>query len=223
MTRLRSVGFLLITLVIPAFLVMSAIRILLIPFIYVDFEYRQPGFPPDTYGFTMQDRLKWSKVSIDYLLNDQGIDWLTNQKLADGSPLYNDRELSHMLDVKNLIQAMFLVWWILLVGLVLVGLASWRLKGLRYYWKAISNGGWLTIALIVAIMIFVVLSFDSLFTDFHLLFFSGDTWLFLYSDDLIRLFPIQLWQDAFIWMGVLSSVFALLLGYFGRLLSKRQN
>lgn len=223
MTRFRSVGFLLITLVIPVFLVMSAIRVLLIPYIYVDFEYHLPGFPPDPYGFTLQDRLKWSKISIDYLLNDQGIDWLANQKLADGSPLYNERELSHMLDVKKLIQSMFPVWWVLLVGLVLVGLSSWRLKGLRYYWTAISNGGWLTIAGIVAIMIFVVLSFDSLFTDFHRLFFSGDTWLFLFSDNLIRLFPIQFWQDVFIWMGVLSSVFGLLLGYFGRFLSKRLN
>lgn len=223
MTRLRSAGFLLITLVIPIFLIMTAIRVLLIPYIYVDVEYNRPGFPPDTYGFTLQDRLKWSKISIDYLLNDQPIGWLANQKLADGSPLYNERELGHMVDVKNLIQLMFPIWWALLALLVLIGMLSWRFKGLRYYWKALSNGGWLTVALIVAVLIFVVTSFDALFTNFHLLFFSGDTWLFQFSDNLIRLFPVPFWQDAFIWVGVLSTVFALLLGYFGRILSKRSS
>ncbi len=100
MKRLASAGMLLVTIAIPFFLLMTSIRILLIPYLYLDFEYHTPGFPPDTYGFTLQERLKWSKISMDYLLNDQDISWLANQKLPDGSPLYIDRELSHMRDVK---------------------------------------------------------------------------------------------------------------------------
>jgi integral membrane protein (TIGR01906 family) len=220
MKRLASTGLLLVTIAVPFFLLMSSIRILLIPYLYLDFEYNTPGFPPDTYGFTLQDRLHWSKISMDYLLNDQGISWLADQKLADGSPLYTDRELSHMLDVKNLIQAMFVAWWIMLAAFIGIGLISWRLKGIKRYWKALSSGGWLTIGLIFAILIFVVISFNTLFTDFHRIFFSGNTWLFLFSDTLIRLFPMQFWQDAFIWMGVITNVFAVLIGYFGRRFAK---
>jgi integral membrane protein (TIGR01906 family) len=222
MKRLASTGMLLVTIAIPFFLLMTSIRILLIPYMYLDYEYHTPGFPPDTYGFTLQDRLQWSKISMDYLLNDQDISWLANQKLSDGSPLYTDRELSHMLDVKILIQAMFVAWWILLAALILIGVITWRWKDLKDYLKALSNGGWLTIGLMVVILILVVISFSSLFTDFHRIFFSGDTWLFLFSDTLIRLFPMQFWQDAFIWMGVFTIVFAFLIGYLGNKLAKRQ-
>ncbi len=61
-----------------------------------------------------------------------------------------------------------------------------------------SRGGVLTIALIAAGLIAVVTSFNWLFTQFHALFFEGDSWIFLYSDTLIRLFPIQFWTTAFV-------------------------
>ena len=220
MKRLSSIGLLLITLAVPFFLIMSSIRILLIPYLFVDIEYRLPDFPPDSYGFSQAERLKWSKISMDYLLNDQGISWLADQALTSGIPLYTDRELGHMLDVKNLIQAMFVAWWILLALLVLSGLIAWRMKALARYLRAISNGGWLTILLMAVILGFVALSFNWLFTEFHRIFFSGDTWLFLYSDTLIRLFPIRFWQDAFISMGAITAAFALLFGFLGRRFSK---
>jgi integral membrane protein (TIGR01906 family) len=210
------VGLVLVTLVVPFFLIMTSIRILLIPYIFVDTEYSLPGFPSDSYGFTQADRLKWSHVSIDYMLNDQPIAWLANQRLPDGNSLYNERELSHMLDVKVLIQAMFSAWWVLLAFLVVAGIAAWQLNALKRFILALSNGGWLTLILVATILVFVAISFNWLFTEFHRIFFTGDTWLFLYTDSLIRLFPIQFWQDAFIAMGSFTLLFAVLIGYFGR-------
>ena len=46
---------------------------------------------------------------------------------------------------------------------------------------------------------------------FHELFFSGGSWLFLYSDTLIRLFPLPFWQDAFLFAGVLDVLGGLVL------------
>jgi len=46
--------------------------------------------------------------------------------------------------------------------------------------------------------------FWNFFAWFHSLFFEGDTWLFEYSDTLIRLFPIRFWQDAVIMMAVIA-------------------
>ena len=46
--------------------------------------------------------------------------------------------------------------------------------------------------------------FNSFFVAFHSLFFEGDSWLFLYSDTLIRLFPLRFWQDAFLWAAVIA-------------------
>ncbi len=46
--------------------------------------------------------------------------------------------------------------------------------------------------------------FDEFFVLFHSLFFEGNSWLFYFSDTLIRLFPIRFWQDAFLWAAVIA-------------------
>ena len=159
-----------ITLIIPFFLIMTAIRLLFTP-LFPQVEYRMPGFPADTYGFTLQDRLHWSQVSIDYLLNDAGIDYLANQQLPDGTPLYNERELGHMLDVKILVQQMISAWYILLAVLIGLGIWAWRANWLPEFVHGLGNGGKLTIGLIVLILAGVAISFNALFTGFHKIFF----------------------------------------------------
>jgi integral membrane protein (TIGR01906 family) len=220
MKIIRSILLLLITLALPFVLMMTSIRLLLHP-AFLDFEYNQPNFPADDFGFTKEDRLHWGKLSLDYLVNDQGIDFLANLKFDDGTGIYNERELSHMLDVKNLIQAALLVWYIALAVIVLVGLWAWRGKWLNQFWQAISNGGFLTIAVIAAILLGVAINFDALFRGFHAIFFTGDTWLFYIDDTLIRLFPEKLWSDSFMFMGVFSILGALILGFGGRRLARK--
>jgi integral membrane protein (TIGR01906 family) len=190
-----------ITLLTPFVLIMTSIRVLFAHW-FLDLEYRAPGFPPDPYGFTLADRLHWGKLSMDYLFNSSGISFLADLKFADGTPIYNARELSHMLDVKNLLQVTLRLWYVALVVLVVLALvAVWRKWG-RDYLQGLSRGGWLTIGLLALVLVGVGVSFSWLFTEFHRIFFTGDTWLFYYSDTLIRLFPMRLWQDAFILLGI---------------------
>ena len=220
MNRLYLVLSWLITVAIPFFLIMTAIRLLLNPAL-LQFEYNSPNFPPDTYGFTTQDRLKWADLSLDYLLNNSDISFLADLKFSDVTPIYNDRELSHMQDVKALIQHMITAWYILIGVLLALGVWAWLGHWMASFWQGISRGGWLTIALIAVILVFVFTSFESLFTDFHRIFFTGNSWIFLYSDTLIRLFPLPFWQDAFTFMGGLTVIGALLFGYGGHKLASR--
>ena len=201
----------LITLILPFILIMSAARLLFGP-LYLQYEYNKPNFPPDPYGFTKQDRLYWGEISIDFLFHQTELE---GQTLPDGSPLYNERELSHMVDVQVLVQQALAVWYGLLI--LFGGLAVWAWRGswLAGFWRGVSRGGWLTTGLLMTILVLVATSFDALFTQFHRLFFEGDTWLFLYSDTLIRLFPMKFWQDAFALMGAITLLAALALGYFG--------
>ncbi|NPV78077.1 MAG: TIGR01906 family membrane protein [Anaerolineae bacterium] len=208
------------TIAIPFFLLMTAIRLLLTSS-FVEVEYRLPGFPEDPYGFSIQDRLYWSKISINYLLNDETIHWLGDFELPDGSPLYNERELSHMLDVKILVQKMIVVHSILLLILLLIGFGAWRSGWLSTFGQFLIKGGWLTIGIIAAILIGIALSFEALFTGFHKIFFEGDTWLFRFSDTLIRLFPLRFWQDAFIFMGVITLAGAVALILIGKRLARK--
>jgi len=47
-------------------------------------------------------------------------------------------------------------------------------------------------------------SFGVLFVAFHNIFFASGTWLFEYTDTLIRLFPERFWRDIFIYVGLFS-------------------
>lgn len=211
-----------ITILIPLFLIMGSIRVLLNPF-FLDYEYNLPNFPRDDFGFSTTDRLYWGKISLNYLTNNAGIVYLADLKFDDGTSFYNDRELSHMLDVKNLIQKALIVWYISIA--VLIGLFIWsRLKKwTNIFMRGVSRGSLLTFGVIAAVLVGVALNFDELFTQFHHLFFTGDTWLFYVNDSLIRLFPEKLWSDAFLFMGVFTLVGAVLLLLLGMRFLKRRN
>ena len=218
-TILARTGLGLIAFATPFFLIMTAVRILIAPW-YPQVEYRMPYFPIDNYGFTLEDRLQWSAPSIEYLINDAGISYLGELRFQDGTPIYNERELSHMLDVKKLVRSTNLAWAILGVAFGAIFILAWRGRWMPQLWGALENGGKFTITLILCILALVTVSFEWLFTMFHRLFFTGDTWIFLYSDTLIRLFPIPFWRDAFILMGVFTIGAAVLLIVFGGRASK---
>ncbi|MBN2500447.1 MAG: TIGR01906 family membrane protein [Anaerolineales bacterium] len=194
---------------VPIFVVLAiligAIRILVTP-AFVRFEYATPNFPEDRYGFTEADRLKWAPYAVNYLVNSADPSYLGDLTFEDGSPLYNERELSHMLDVKNLTQAALKVWYGVLVVLLGLGIWAWRGDWLVEYQRMLGSGGKATVLFILALLVGVGLGFDAMFTGFHRIFFTGDTWLFNYSDTLIRLFPIRFWRDVFIALGVFSLV-----------------
>jgi integral membrane protein (TIGR01906 family) len=201
----------LVTLLIPLALTFLGLRLMLSR-AFLEVEYRMPGFPPDKYGFTLTDRLHWSRYALDYLVNDADIAYLGDLAFPDGSPLYNGRELSHMQDVKGVVGP---VLWIGYGGwLLLLALGLWARFGGWWtgYLRGLRRGGWLTVGLAAGIGIFAAVSFWQFFTVFHSLFFTGDSWLFLYSDTLIRLFPMRFWQDAFIFAGVITIGGGLALG-----------
>ncbi len=200
----------LVSLLVPLALIGTALRILLTPIIF-NVEYRMPYFPADEYGFTQQDRLQWAPFAVEYLVNSADISYLGDLKFEDGSPLYNERELSHMADVKNVVRGALMVWYFSLAGLFLLAFLANRGDWVFEYILALRRGGMWMIGLAVSLGLIAGVGiaanpdvFWQFFTFFHSLFFEGDSWLFYYSDTLIRLFPIRFWQDAFLWAAVLA-------------------
>jgi integral membrane protein (TIGR01906 family) len=193
----------LFAILVPLSLLLSATRLVLTPTL-VRLEYLTPNFPDDSYGFSLEDRLRYAPLALDYLLNDEDISFLADQSFEDGAPLYNERELGHMEDVKDLTQAVLLVWQISLFILFAMGLWAWRAGWLADFKGMLAKGGRITVMLIGAILLFAALSFNVFFTAFHSIFFEGDTWLFLFSDTLIRLFPIRFWRDVIMFLGGLT-------------------
>jgi integral membrane protein (TIGR01906 family) len=206
---IRILGWV-VTVLLPLVVLMVSVRLLITP-LYARVEYRMPGFPEDPYGFTLEDRLKWSAPAIEYLVNSEGINYLGDLAFDDGEPIYNSSELSHMADVKTVVTGMRIALAALMVGLLAITVIAVR-KGWRdSFLVALRRGGWGVLGLIATILILLVVNFDQLFTWFHQMFFTSGTWQFYTSDTLIRLFPMRFWQDAFIAVGLISVVIGLLL------------
>ena len=102
-SRLSTFLAFIVTLLTPIALLGLGLRLLLSP-LFLQIEYNMPYFPADEYGFTKQDRLHWAPYAVEYLVNSADISYLGDLKFEDGSPLYNERELSHMQDVKRVTQ-----------------------------------------------------------------------------------------------------------------------
>jgi integral membrane protein (TIGR01906 family) len=216
-----------IALLLPAVIVVSVVRFVTNPW-YLEFEYHTPGFPADPYGFTLQDRLKYGILAVEYLNNSAGISFLgdlrfppgqqappaTCQEMADCTHLYTDRELQHMLDVKNVLIGA--TWVLIGAAVILVVLLIWALKAkwMREYIKGHQRGGILTLILLGLIILSVLVAFNYIFVIFHEIFFKAGTWTFLFSDTLIRLFPERFWQDTFLMVGGLSAALGLIF-FFG--------
>ena len=229
MSLIQKMSSWLVTLLIPIELVLFGVGILLSP-LYIQIEYRMPYFPNDPYGFSLEERLYWADLSIDYLINREGIDFLSELKFSNGKQaagscedylpprdcgyLYNDRELSHMLDVKIVVRYAVIVFLGSL--LLLFGFGIWAKRSnwwTEYKW-ALARGGWLTVGLIMAMLIYLMINFNDLFITFHEIFFRSGTWVFRFTDSLIRLFPVTFWRDAFIWVGAIALGSGAALGYF---------
>jgi integral membrane protein (TIGR01906 family) len=221
-----------VTVLVPLVLVLAAVRVVLTPW-FLEIEYRTPGFPEDPHNFylpphlesfSMEDRLQYANIARLYLLNDADISYLGDLRFPEGqetppascqymddcSRLYNDRELHHMVDVKNVTQAALNVWYVSIAGLLVLGIFAFKNDWLPEYRRGLARGGWLTLLLIAAILGLVVVAFGYFFVFFHDVFFDPGTWMFLSSDTLIRLFPERFWRDTFLVVGLLSAGLSLL-------------
>lgn len=206
-----------IVILLPLTLVLTNVRILLTP-LYINWEYNLADFPADLYGFTKSDRLKYSAIALDYLLNDAGIDFLGDQKFPagqeappesrqyflpprDATYMYNDRELKHMLDVKIVVKSALNVWLAasLFWAAAVAGLA-WRPETHPLLRSGLLIGAGVSVGLLILLGLYIAFGFDTFFVQFHQVFFTGSSWLFLWSDTLIRLFPEKFWFDVFLWI-----------------------
>jgi len=204
--------FILTAILVPIVLLGSGLRLLLTP-VFLQIEYSLPGFPADPYGFTKAERLRWAPYAVEYLLNREQVSFLGDLKFDDGTRLFNERELSHMEDVKRVTQGALNAFYLALAGLALIGLWSKRGEQWQAFRRGVKRGGWWmvgiagTVAAVVLVGAFLLPTvFWGFFSGFHALFFEGDSWLFSYSDTLIRLFPLRFWQDAFLFAAIIAAL-----------------
>ncbi|MFN2190015.1 MAG: TIGR01906 family membrane protein [Candidatus Promineifilaceae bacterium] len=215
-----------IIIALPFLLTLWTVRLLIIwdsPS-YPEIEYGR--IDPDRYGFSEDDRLEYAEATLAYLRDkgsaDEVIYLLEDLQIRDSDqPLYNEREIDHMIDVKRLVdlfnQILSVLGIFVLVGLIyLMARPETRIDA----YKALMYGGFLTAAILLVMAILIVAAWSFVFVQFHELLFPPDSWTFAMNDSLIRLFPEQFWFDfGVLWtLGILIQ--GVLLGVIGSVLSR---
>ena len=133
--------------------------------------------------------------------------------------LFNDREVSHMKDVKQLVRGVYvlaLASALYLAAMVVIGFALYRGRFVVDLAKRLAWGGGLTLVLLIVFGLVALVGFDSVFLKFHQLSFANDFWrLDPRTDYLVRIFPQDFWFDATLWVAVRAIFGALILTVAG--------
>lgn len=169
-------------------------------------------------GISDEDLLVATRQMIHYFNSKEEpihITVLTPQ----GDALFNSREVDHLKDIKGLVGLCYHVQVGALgyIAAFVIGGFIWQRKRfLPLLLRGIVGGGILTIALLVAVGVAALVSFDWLFLGFHRLFFTSDTWMLNPATDyLMMMFTPGFFYDAALFIAGATIAEALVLGGIG--------
>jgi integral membrane protein (TIGR01906 family) len=183
---------------------------------FVHWEYGKTDFPPDRYGLSTAERTHLAQVCVDYLATDASLSLLEELRLPSGEPAFNGRELRHMDDVQMVYNHLTTAGIVAALAFLGGTIVLYALRCSRHRVPAVLvSSSLLTLGLLGAIAAYMILGWNSFFTTFHRIFFEGESWIFDYSDTLIRLFPVRFWMDVALVIVGLLVIQVILIGGAG--------
>jgi integral membrane protein (TIGR01906 family) len=187
----------------PMVLILGSVRLAMTETV-MKMEYQRAGFPPDNYGFSVEDRIEYGAYGIRYLLNSADISYLGDLQI-DGKPAFNKRELDHMEDVKVVTRAAMRILLLVASLMAMAVILLLRRPATRFLvFRSWQRGAIFTLVSALAIVALIFINWDTFFTEFHGLFFADGSWQFYRTDTLIRLYPEQFWIDLSLFIAVLT-------------------
>lgn len=153
------------------------------------------------------------RVATDAILADLVIGPPDFDVEIAGTPVLNEREQSHMRDVRGVFIGFFGVALGLTVAAVAIATVRRRHPdGAVASWRAVRNGAVGLISGLVVVGAVALVAFDALFEIFHQLFFAGGSYTFdPGTERLVQLFPFQFWQETSVAVGIVAAVVAALM------------
>lgn len=203
---------------VPLFLLLSNVRI-------AAMESRVYSYSFSTYNVEEVsgiDRAQLDRAAaemIQYFQDDEPL--LTTRVRIDGEEqaLFSPRETLHMRDVKELFQDTFFLQetaFVYIVAYVAAVFLWARERSLQRLAQQCMWAGALTAGLLAIGALGVLVGFDSLFRQFHLISFSNDFWeLDPARDHLVQMFPQGFWFRVSFLVGFVTIIQGLLLAGLG--------
>lgn len=149
-------------------------------------------------------------VLLDYIVDDRdNLDY----QLQSGESFFNQKEIDHMVDVKNLYLSAELILkfsLFIFVGLSLYYLSLGK-KRFQYILNQSFKHSFLVFGLVFGLIgLYALIDFDSFWTSFHHIFFRNDLWLLNPATDrLIQMVPLPFFNQLI--FNILFTVLVLLI------------
>lgn len=167
--------------------------------------YREYG-TLERIGISAEDCALAMSALIDYMEGERDSIQLTVTEFGAQVEMYNQQEIVHMVDVKNLYQGFRTLLLLLPIPIFAIGFL--RYKGRR------GDGGWsLLLALLIGggaaagLGVWVMRDFTSFWVKFHHLFFTNDLWLMDYNTcRMIRICPEEIFYNIVLRMAGLAGL-----------------
>ncbi|MEN3033896.1 MAG: TIGR01906 family membrane protein [Aquificaceae bacterium] len=202
--RVKLILKVILILIYPLFVVFASVRVSysepLLRLIYATIKLPQDPMPE-------RERLNLAILGLKAVTTSDGIEEFKN------TGLFNQREIIHMQDVKNLLRVVFLGLYAMLV----LYLLSIFILGFKELARVLFYGSIFTTVLISLTILFALLSYETLFVGFHELFFKEGSWRFKDEDMLLRIYPMNFWFVSTIYAGVIGLMICtagFIAGYF---------
>jgi integral membrane protein (TIGR01906 family) len=132
---------------------------------------------------------------------------------VSGQPVFNDRERSHLADVRSVFSAFGIFALLAAVVLIVARLVA---RGAPWYRRAMGIGAAVLFGAVIVGGFVSLVAFDQAFEAFHEMFFAGGTYLFdPATDRLVQLFPIRFWEETTLALGVVLVIVSTIVAWLG--------
>ncbi len=187
---MKRVAMLIVVLLLPIVLLFTTLERVTFDVDYFDRKYEEYNIAKET-GISKSDLTDITKKLLGYLKDDT--DDLKIEKSINGKvqQVFGEREVLHMVDVKDLFTSAFKIRNISFI-IVILSLVYLFIKDKKRIGNTLIISSIMSMSLIILLSLLMYVNFDKYFTYFHEIFFRNDLWLLNPDTDvLIQMLPLE--------------------------------
>ncbi|MDP3387739.1 MAG: TIGR01906 family membrane protein [Eubacteriales bacterium] len=194
---------------LPIFILLMVFQLVVFDLGYFEKKFVENDTPSVT-GLDMEQLMRVSDQTLDYL-KDKRDDLIIYEALnGETIQVFKDREIEHMVDVKDLFMIGYTIRNITGIITLISGAYLW-IKHKRSVLQSIRAGALLFFVAIFSIGFFAFLDFNKAFTVFHELLFTNDLWLLNPETDImIQMLPLDFFMGIGLKIAVIYLIYLVL-------------
>lgn len=184
------------TIAIPVFIISSTVNIITTSMDLYRYDFAKYGISNVTRisNAQLEDA---AKMMIKYFNGQSDTPQVTVTKNGKPSPLYNNKELIHLEDVRKITDIFRVSQVVSIILLFACGLLLYFRDSVTSLLTGLRKGAIIALGFTGILVVWALIDFDSLFLVFHLMSFNNDLWLLdPRTDYLIMMFPEGFFNDA---------------------------